>query len=345
MHLILLVGANPLPNYVVTQALKPTKVTLLYTTETTETMERLKKAIQALEIKNIVPEKIDDAADAGEVRSVIENICKKRSEEQIHLNYTGGTKVMAANAFHEFRSLQFDYKNTLKNLSYFDEKTGNLCLAERTQQNISSGIKFDFKTIVQLHGDGVVRIREKHDDFLKKSNLYAEQFLKDTEDAFAYKPKKESGEPDASPLANGQWLEYWIAQKIEGLGLSPCHVETGITCTRATKREYEVDVVILRGHRLYLLSCTTSDDIRTCKLKLFEAATRARQMGGDLARAAVACFLHGDYRKDSKINLLRQDMADVWDAINTPEAFGLNDLRDWYKGNCDSLKKWLDPEN
>ncbi|NES18969.1 MAG: hypothetical protein F6K41_08580 [Symploca sp. SIO3E6] len=52
---------------------------------------------------------------------------------------------------------------------------------------------------------------------------------------------------------------------------------------------FEFDVAFLRGYQLFALSCTTDTEPGLCKLKLFEAYRRARQMGGDEARVALIC--------------------------------------------------------
>jgi hypothetical protein len=97
---------------------------------------------------------------------------------------------------------------------------------------------------------------------------------------------------------------------------------------------------------LYVLSCTTDSKKARCKSKLFEVAMRARQMGGDLARSALVCFLDGDDASGPYIDQLRSDIASLWEAPNVPAAFGLADLREWAGGgdrpNLATLQKWLE---
>lgn len=45
----------------------------------------------------------------------------------------------------------------------------------------------------------------------------------------------------------------------------------------------------MRDYQLFALSCTTTDKHSLCKQKLFEAALRARQLGGAEARVALVC--------------------------------------------------------
>ncbi len=41
---------------------------------------------------------------------------------------------------------------------------------------------------------------------------------------------------------------------------------------------FEFDVAFMRSYQLFAISCTTSKDPKECKLKLFEAYTRAKQL-------------------------------------------------------------------
>ena len=44
-----------------------------------------------------------------------------------------------------------------------------------------------------------------------------------------------------------------------------------------------------RGYQLFAISVSTTSKRDLCKVKLFEAYLRARQMGGDEARVALIC--------------------------------------------------------
>ena len=149
----------------------------------------------------------------------------------------------------------------------------------------------------------------------------------------------------------GEWLEDWVAEQIRTIGLPEVtdkDVSVGVTCTRSgTDREFEVDVAVLRGQRSYFVSCTTDASLGLCKSKAFEIAARSRQMGGDLARSALVCLLHGKDGNGKFIDQLRADIADVWGSSNTAHSFSdWMILRDWAglngSPNLSELKKWLD---
>ncbi len=90
---------------------------------------------------------------------------------------------------------------------------------------------------------------------------------------------------------------------------------------------FEFDVAFLRGYQLFALSCTTDTEPGLCKLKLFEAYRRARQMGGDEARVALICCYDKPERikkgfmsqiPDDKVNVFGSgDLANLSEKLET----------------------------
>ena len=78
--LILIVGSNPLPNYVAVAILKPKRVHLVHSTDTRSVMTRLKSCIEAppLSITVAPPNQyeIDDATDVPQIRRIAERLPK-----------------------------------------------------------------------------------------------------------------------------------------------------------------------------------------------------------------------------------------------------------------------------
>lgn len=121
--------------------------------------------------------------------------------------------------------------------------------------------------------------------------------------------------------------------------------------------DFELDVVALAGYQLFLLSCIATeagepeedeDDAISlpqpmqpqkkrgagkrseAKKHLFEAYTRARQVGGDEARAVlISCIADPD--------LLQTEVEQKWDAKNKIKVFGQSHLRDL----PNELAKWF----
>ncbi len=68
------------------------------------------------------------------------------------------------------------------------------------------------------------------------------------------------------------------------------------------QKNFELDVVLLLGYQLVVISCTTQDHEREIKLKAMEATHRAQQIGGDEAKTIVVCGALKE--QDKKENLI-----------------------------------------
>lgn len=62
------------------------------------------------------------------------------------------------------------------------------------------------------------------------------------------------------------------------------------------QKDFELDVVLLLGYQLVVVSCTTEDREDVIKLKAMEAQHRAQQIGGEEARTLVVCGAHVDVK-------------------------------------------------
>ena len=92
-ELILLVGGNPLPNYVTARALHQRglidRVRLLFTREVEPTKNHLRQCLAPIPLS---PDVQVDPADAHEIQSACGSIL---GLGEAHLDYTGGTNAMA----------------------------------------------------------------------------------------------------------------------------------------------------------------------------------------------------------------------------------------------------------
>ena len=134
-----------------------------------------------------------------------------------------------------------------------------------------------------------------------------------------------------------KWLEYHVLHLLQtmqqedpecklhdcGMGIKP-KIEPD-------HPEFDVDIGAMQGYRLYAISCTTDAQPSMCKLKLFEAYERARNMGGDEAHVGLVCF------NDNPASL-QQQLGRSWDAVDKIRVFGRPDiahladrLADWSK--------------
>jgi len=375
-HLLLLVGSNPLPNFLSARILKPESICLFYSQETETVKDYLYKSLK--DRCNTVSDRcIADAADASKVKEAFYSI-----PEDAHLNYTGGTKIMAAHARWAFR----ESGGTDDQASYLDERNAVLRFDDGYSIDISQqelGATID--EILGLHG--ISRIPQGTQPKSKPNT----QDVKRMAMAVFARPdlasilygihKKDNGNPQAISNAKqepvdlnmyvsglsilhfpeddwtqdtykkwckflgGDWLEQWCASLVRDI-TQASGVIVGIDCQRTNTRRFEIDVAFVRGCKLYVISCTTHTKMPLCKSKLFEVAIRARQLGGDLARSALVCLLHGSNDDGDYVHQLRYDAADIWEASNTPSVFGLDDLREWagINGPADvgGLKKWIE---
>lgn len=321
--LALLVGSNPLPNYIAAALLRPREVLLLYSPETQEPRDRLRAALESKGVC-VKDRCIADATDARKIGDACGHL------DVDHLHYSGGTKTMAAHArmICNLAEAQASYLDERKGLLRFDDQYD-----ERLDQH-TLGLSLD--VVLQLHG--VERVTSQGHG----------QGVHSDEDLTAIATQALNG--FLQHQQDGRWLEQWATKLIRSclIGASPPIVESGIHCRRThpVRRDFEIDVALIRGHRVFVVSCTTTKKLDRCKSKLFEVAMRARQMGGDLARSALVCFLDGSDDRGSYVDQLRGDIAAVWDAPSIPKVFGLAELREWAgtsaSPNLGTLQEWLD---
>ena len=399
-QLVLLVGSNPVPNYLTACALRPRRVALVYTEETKDAKDRLRRELaRALQLSEDAFHEpfVADATCATTVRRIVDPLLQ-HEDQDVLLNYTGGTKVMAAHA----RLVFYEANGKPEHASYLDEGG-----KDRSSKEHQPRLRFDdgnakplsdypeipltLATVLALHGithkprdartpapttdDGRELLckvladpplaaalyceRERLQELGNPNKATSEPFRADRYGLTLSLPEfptseqlgqigkaaeKKSWFRQWYGFIGGEWLEEWLGAQIRALGLAPTtEITVGVNAYRGEKQaQLEVDVAVVRGQRSYFVSCTTDTGKHICKSKLFEVAVRSRQLGGDLARAALVCLAN-----DQTVSALQADVNDVWGASNTTKVFGLSDVRAW--SDCDgkqrnhhSLKAWLE---
>ena len=154
-HLLLLVGANPLPNYVAARLLtKPnSKIHLLHTQVTGESADSLQKVIQEYQSKVTFELWQVDSADSAQIQSKVKEIVQSvQRSESVGLNYTGGTKTMAV---HTYRVLEQTKQPII--FSYLDAQTLTLRFdgisGEQTRSvDVGKACAVNLDELAQLHG-------------------------------------------------------------------------------------------------------------------------------------------------------------------------------------------------
>lgn len=171
--LALLVGTNPLPDYVVAKYFIKTNPNLkkiwLIHSETIEKQEGTEEFAE--NIRRVVTEEPDlrkpdfefiALSNVGSALAIKKDLmdkffCKLPMDVKMHLNYTGGTKSMAV---HVYRNLEQNLKNHCS-YSYLDARTYMLKSDESMtplSNNLRDVVSISLDDLIKLHG------YEKHED-------------------------------------------------------------------------------------------------------------------------------------------------------------------------------------
>jgi len=162
-RLILLIGNNPLPNYVVAKYFLETKRELyLYLISSEETkkyseeiVKCLKSDISNKENYNLYEKYIclEDCDDSKSIKNDIQKQLKDcfNDNDEINLNYTGGTKAMAVHVYATIKEL---FSNSNLDFSYISARDNSLKydLDESKNIPISDKINVILETLIKLHG-------------------------------------------------------------------------------------------------------------------------------------------------------------------------------------------------
>lgn len=165
-HLILLIGTNPLPNFVAAEYFLQNNhdlknIWLVHSEKTNSqegTYNYAENLVNALKIRhpnnpvrfNFTPlSKISDANKiSSDVRKLL--IPELKENSSVHLNYTGGTKVMGT---HVYLSLKQEEKRLSKSFSYLDARTFRIVDDEGyITEDLRDMVSLTFSEIIQVHG-------------------------------------------------------------------------------------------------------------------------------------------------------------------------------------------------
>lgn len=155
--LFLLVGTNPLPNYVAAKLLRKPDghIYLIHTTETTDIASRLIAALK-LELDNVTKISVKEA-ESGDIFTQVAKYAKDK--QGVGLNYTGGTKTMAV---HSYRAVEQNCREAV--FSYLDARTLSLFIEPRhlPSKKIFVGRAYEVQLLelLQLHGYNLQAVRQ-----------------------------------------------------------------------------------------------------------------------------------------------------------------------------------------
>lgn len=400
-HLFLLIGENPLPNYVAAHLLlnKGGTPYLVHTTGTVDQAKRLKEILK----NDLFGGKLAELISLGEYESdgyhIQDEICqiagKLALSDRVGLHYTGGTKAMAVHAYRAMLSL----KRSDVVFSYLDPRRLEMCIDREDQERIHENVAIDVKPrlervfqlhgkvcektpiqevklpefakkLATLHGDGqkskawfkwfydeicCENLRKKKGNgewgdwrskqILEKLEISISNLPQEAIDGFigqgfissegllsfakVHETQKFAKLEHFCEWLGGLWLEYQVLQVIKDISDDHLIHDYGMDFKVPTGsgKNFQFDVAFMRGYQLFAISCTTSAKDDLCKLKLFEARTRALQLGGSEARVALVCCSNNPESlkielrgttEDSKIEVFgRDDLPKLTEKFNS----------------------------
>lgn len=306
-HLFLLIGENPLPNYVAARLLikpktaqeakkTPPSIVLVCSTGTANTEDRLRRILKnEFKIKNqsVQIQPLNLTSSQSSPQQIYRAIEKKAKSLQgkIGLNYTGGTKAMSVQTYHCLFKLFQESQISHPYFSYLDPNTLQIIIEDQESGKVNSfaikpeDFSTNLRTLFKLHN-----LKWKDVGF---SNL-----------------------KQLCEWLDGIWLEHYVLSIlqnedfVERYKITESKMSFHIKDPRTDreKDQFEFDVAFLRGYQLFAISCTTID--LYCKQKLFEAYLRAQQLGGREARVALVCCYHKPEWLENEISFLEAKRND-----------------------------------
>lgn len=167
--LMLLVGTNPLPNYVVSKYFLQRndnlkRIWLVYSEEhkeiyqasTKELAQNIKKVIQTEFNNREINFEMIALRDVGSASQIDKNLTVRFKDENvyknhIHLNYTGGTKTMAV---HAYQFLKKEFKDSKPSFSYLDGRKHKIIWDDDENDNsdLREEMFLSLDNLIALHG-------------------------------------------------------------------------------------------------------------------------------------------------------------------------------------------------
>ncbi len=195
-NLMLLIGTNPLPNYVVAKYFLENNPCLqrIWLVHSEKTKYQAGTGVQANNLEKVLEEQYKatkkELFPLGKVAlSAVSNaqlICQNINVKlisqlspgaSVHLNYTGGTKVMGIHVYQAIK--QEDKKHLSRTYSYLDGR--NFQIVDDNGATIADDLRgkisIDFEALIKLHG--FIRINEESNvNFTPAIEVFIAQFKK-----------------------------------------------------------------------------------------------------------------------------------------------------------------------
>ena len=407
--LILLVGSNPLPSYIVGDYLmkkgraeakkalpEPGKIILVHSKDTEKFAKRVSNKLNIQPEPEYVDLNTDERNPCVIVKGIqgkLDELAKADVINTIHLNYTGGTKPMSlygSIAVNEWIEKEKKKDKIKVILSDIDPNNHKIVLREKPDYPLDGDmldvVKVKTDTVLDLHDMKTVHAGVQHltipipeDRLMEFAYQAIIKYRNNQKQIFQIFSKikirgRSSQEKERSinrqipqtdfqanfnqistefpSLGNfdfnqgklpfiefftGKWLEDLVLNTLTKLkAATPIdEIAKGVEASYGN-RKTEIDVIAIRGYKLFLFSCTTSQEIKWVKQKAFEALHRAEQLGGEHAKLIVVSLMHNrrvqgnSFTEDNNLDELKKDLAQ-FDAARNCRLTGIDDLQ----GECE----------
>lgn len=153
-HLILLVGGNPLPNYVAARLLAKQRITLIHSQGTKDVAERLKARVESDDLGCRVNLCEVDESRASSICAGVRDALKDESG-RVGLHYTGGTKAMAVHAYRAVTDWARSHAEDFV-ASYLDARRQELVIDDQHSavppQYVGDALQLTLQEMLDLHG-------------------------------------------------------------------------------------------------------------------------------------------------------------------------------------------------
>ncbi|MCS3924846.1 Card1-like endonuclease domain-containing protein [Methanosalsum natronophilum] len=363
-NLFLLVGTNPLPNYIAGKILAH-ESTHFYFVHTEETNEIADRIIQVLCIPSNKWTKIN--VNPADTRDIYSNIKKEaEGKDSLGLHYTSGKKSMSV---HAYRAI-YDANSSMSVFSYLDSRTLEMLIDRKNDVLVKFPVRYSvnisIEDLLALHGytpkeytkepnhpevaRSMIELnpkehrnwctnnlrKENNKDKLKKENKLSqvslEEFKKSAALGSHFKELDSLGQlaelwgetsKDVAKWLDGLWLEDYVFSVVQDLA-DKNGIHTCIMNLVPNERNFEIDILALKGYQLIILSCTTAMNKSILKEKLFEAFIRGNQLGGDEAKIGLVCCAENGSKQAPDI--IKMELEEEWNSKGKFGVFGLDHL-------------------
>jgi hypothetical protein len=347
--LVVLCGSQPLPIFLSIATRRPPFVVLVHSKQTAEQARRVQTLLRSMtEPIESTLLLVPDAGNGPAMRAPLLQLGR-----EWELDYTGGTKAMAAHARLALTEVRPDADSVA---SYVDHAAAALRFDDARRLSLrSSGLTL--ARMAELHGgrlEGGSRVQPPAEwlhteagrlfEALRTARNLTERATRAANHVARLKAlgTSEAWRREISQRP-GLWLEWFVEERVRAaLAKTPSaqlEVQVGLDLYPAGALDNaELDVVVRLGWRVRLLSCDTSRPAMRWsaehKKKAMEAQARVRQLAGDASRGALVTLLEPD-----GVAAIEHHLTPV--ELGAPaRVFGRLHLERWLDDDLFDLQEW-----